>query len=108
MPWDNANCLESGVATLSCLPILFQNVVSGLIIVAGLVALSFIIYAGYKYIFSSGDPKKIDEAKHTITYGIIGLLVVLLSFFILNLIATLTGTPCISQFGFSNCLTLPH
>ena len=61
------------------------------IVLAGIVALFLIIYSGIKFINSGGDPKSIDAAKKALTYALIGLIVVLLSFFIINFIATFTG-----------------
>lgn len=92
-----------GVATLKCIPALFQNVVTVAVIFAGLIAVILIVISGIKFITSGGDPKQVEGAKQTLTYAIIGLVIVLLSFVIVNLIGIITGATCISQFGFDNC-----
>ena len=92
-----------GVATLNCLPNLFSNVLNALLAFSGVAALFFIILSGIKLTTSGGDPKQIEGARQTLTYAIIGLLVILLSFFIINLISTVTNVGCIKQFGFTNC-----
>lgn len=85
-------CLENGdVATLACIPIIIKNVVNAALVFAGIVALFLIIYAGIMYITSRGDQQKIDGAKKTVTYAIIGLIIIFLSFFIVSLISALTG-----------------
>ncbi|MDO8269964.1 MAG: hypothetical protein Q7T54_04830 [Candidatus Levybacteria bacterium] len=85
-------CLENGdVATLACIPIIIKNVVNAALVFAGIVALFLIIYAGIMYITSKGDQQKIDGAKKTVTYAIIGLIIIFLSFFIVSLISALTG-----------------
>ncbi len=89
MEW--ASCLEGDVATLRCVPIVIKNVVQWALIFAGVVALFLIIFAGFKFVTSKGDPQEVDNAKKTLTYAIIGLLLILLSFAILNLIASVTG-----------------
>lgn len=91
------------IATLDCIGPLLQNIIGALLNLAGVVALFFIILSGYKYMTSGGDPKQLEGARHTLTYAIIGLVVVLLSAFIINSIADLTGVPCIKMFGFTNC-----
>lgn len=103
--WGNNgdNCIEDGVATLNCIPVIFQSVLNWLITFAGVVALFFIIYAGIKYVRSGGDQEKIKSARETLTYAIIGLVIILLSFGIINLIGAITGATCITQFGFGNC-----
>lgn len=101
---DWTSCLSpEGVATLSCIPIVFQNVVKWTFIFAAVVAVFFIIFSGLKFIRSGGQPKLVEDARNTLTYAIIGLIIVLLSFFIINVISDITNVPCIKQFGFGNC-----
>jgi len=85
-------CLENGdVATLSCIPIVIKNVITAGLVFSGMVALVLIIYSGTRYITSRGDPTKVEGAKKTLTYAILGLFVIFLSFFIVNIISQLTG-----------------
>lgn len=49
---------------------------------------------------SAGDPKKLEAARNNLTYGILGLLLVLFSFLIINVISIVTRVPCITKFGF--------
>lgn len=95
MEWDS--CLQDGIATLACIPIVAKNVIQWAFIFAGIVALFLIIYAGFQFVTSKGDPQQVDGAKKTLTYAIIGLLLILLSFAILNLIATVTGASQITN-----------
>lgn len=48
-------------------------------IVVGIAAVIMIIIGGFKYITSAGDPAKVNSAKDTILYAIIGLVVVAMS-----------------------------
>ncbi len=45
-----------------------------------------IIYAGYLFLFSAGDPLKVSTAKKLILYAIIGIIVVFLSRGIINIL----------------------
>ena len=101
--WSKTGCVQNGAATLQCIPAVFKNVVSWAFILAGIAAVFFIIFSGIKFITSGGDPKQVEEARKTMTYAIIGLLVILLSFAIINIIAGITGVSCITAFGFDNC-----
>lgn len=101
MNWDS--CVDNGVATLKCVPVIFNNIVYAALLFAGVVALFIIIYSGFQFVTSGGDPKQVEGAKKTATYAIIGLVVILLSFFIINMIGFITGTNCISKFGFDSC-----
>lgn len=100
---DWGNCVQGGVATLDCLPAVLQNVIFAAFIFAGIIAVILIIFSGIKFITSGGDPKQVEGARKTMTYAIIGFVLILLSFAILNLISHITGISCILKFGFNNC-----
>ena len=53
---------------------------------AGGVAFLLIIYGGFKLAFSSGDPKAIQDAREVITSAIVGLVIIVMSVFLLRLI----------------------
>ena len=57
------------------------NVIFGII---GIIAVIMIVIGGVYYTTSQGDADKTKKGKNTIMYGIIGLVVVLLSFAIVN------------------------
>lgn len=86
----------------------FQNLIIRLINIS--VGLAFVIltvvlvWAGIKYITSGGDTKSLQTARDTITWGLLGILFLVLGWLILKLIEAFTGVPVSSQFciGFSN------
>lgn len=98
------DCVDNGVATLLCIPAIFQNIVFWLLALVGVAAIILIAYSGIKFILSGGDAKQVEGARKTFTYAIIGLVVVLFSVAILNLIAFVTGVNCFVNFlNFSAC-----
>lgn len=102
MPWDS--CTVNGtVATFNCIVPLFTNVITWLFELSGTVALFLIIFSGIKFITSGGDAKQVEGARKTLTYAVIGLLVIFFSYLIINLISTITGVGCIKVFGFDSC-----
>ena len=91
-------CFEDGVATIKCLPSLVEVVSYGFLIFSGMVALFIIAWAGIRMISSGGDAKQIESFKKMITFAIVGLIVVLSSFTIVNFIGYLTGSSsCINN-----------
>lgn len=88
--WDK--CIPEGfdAPTLNCIPLIVKVLINWSLILATIVALFLIIYSGIKFINSGGDPKSVDSAKKALTYALIGLIVVFLSFFIINFIAYFT------------------
>ena len=62
------------------------GIINGIVGVLGLVAVIVIIIGGVNYMTSSGDAGKVKKAKDTILYGVIGLVVCVLAFAIVNFI----------------------
>ncbi len=90
VPWNK--CVSSGdVATLSCIPIVLQNIINFLALFAGVVAVLLIIYAGIKFITSQGDPEKVATARRIMTFVLFGAVIIVASLFIVNVIAVITG-----------------
>lgn len=60
-------------------------------ILAVLIALAFLVFGGIKWITSGGDKTAVEGARNTIVAAIVGLVIVFLSYFILNIILGLFG-----------------
>lgn len=61
------------------------NKVTNLIVIfAGVVAVFLIALAGFKYVTSNGDPARVDSAKNTILFVVVGLIVIALAKIILS------------------------
>jgi len=56
---------------------------------AGLIATAFFVVGGFGYITSSGNPEKLDKAKHTLIWSAIGLAIVIAAFIISNIVTDL-------------------
>lgn len=71
---------------------LLRNVTNILSFFAGVLAVFFVIYGGFKYITSSGDPQKAASGRQTLIYALIGVIVVVISrqliLFVLNRLLT--------------------
>lgn len=65
------------------------NVLTDLFLIAGYVSVGFVIYGGYRYLMSGGDPGKVAQGKKTLTNAIAGLIISLLATLITNLIITI-------------------
>lgn len=65
---------------------LLKNGLNIFYFVVGIVAVVMIIIAGFRYVTSGGDSKNVEQAKGTIMYAVIGLIVVAAAFAITNFI----------------------
>lgn len=70
----------------SDLEITVINIINVIIGILGLVAVIVIIIGGINYMTSSGEAAKVKKAKDTILYGVIGLVICVLAFAIVNFV----------------------
>jgi uncharacterized membrane protein YidH (DUF202 family) len=63
-----------------------QTVLSTTFVILGAISLLVITIAGFMYTISHGDPKIIEQAKNSILYAVIGLVVSISAFAIINFV----------------------
>lgn len=68
------------------LPLLISSIINTALILAGVVALGFLVYGGFRYITSRGDEGEVESAKDTITYAVVGLVVLGIAAAIINFV----------------------
>ncbi len=90
LPDDPLDCktLDTAIGKIGLKPLDFiNNIFSYVLSIAFIAALGLIIYGGYYYMISRGDPERIKHAREILTAAIIGLLFIIFSFVILQVIA---------------------
>ena len=70
---------------------IFIRIISALLAVAGVFAVILIVIGGIRMILSMGDPKAMQSARGTVTFAIIGLIIILLSVAIVLIIGNFLG-----------------
>lgn len=68
-----------------------KDIVNTLLYILGAVSVVVIIIGGILYTTSTGDPTRIKRAKETLTYAIVGLIVAVLAYAIVNYILNIFG-----------------
>ncbi len=68
------------------LPKLVQNVINTVLIILGMAAVIMIIVGGVRYVTSNGDPQQVKSAKDTVMYSVIGVIVAIMAFAIVNFV----------------------
>ena len=63
-----------------------NKIINLIIGIVGLLAVIFIIIGAFQFTTSAGDARKTQQAKNTITYAIIGLVIALLAYAIVNFV----------------------
>ena len=64
----------------------FRQITNTILYIVGIIAVIMLIVGGIKYVISGGDSKKVTDAKNTVLYAIIGLVVCFLAFAIVNFV----------------------
>ncbi len=63
-----------------------NNIINIVLSLIGILAVGVIIYGGITYVTSTGEPQKAQKAKNIIMYGVIGLVVALLAYAVVNFV----------------------
>ena len=65
---------------------IITSIINTVIFAVGIIAVVMVILGGVQYSTSQGDSGKVKKAKDTIMYGIIGLVIAILAFAIVNFV----------------------
>ncbi len=106
----NPECVggaDNDVATIQGISCLIYNIFSVALTVIGLATFAMFIYGGVKLMTAGSNAQGLDNARKTITFAIIGMLVALSAFIILNLISSFTGVTKITDFVIPNSEDIP-
>ena len=77
---NNQNALETGALQIA------SNIATDISVIAAYLIIAYVMYGGYLYIFSGGDPNKTANGKKTIARAFIGLAITMSSYTIMSTI----------------------
>ncbi len=80
------NCGGTGLPCDSNITSFIMRIINLALIVAGLIAVLFLIIGGFRYITSAGNEETAESAKKIIVNAIIGIVIIILSFVIVRVI----------------------
>ena len=90
---------DTAPPTIQDLGAVVVRLINFLFAAVGGIAVLMIVVGGFKFMTAAGDPKATDSARATITYAIIGLVITLLSVFIINIVGGVLGVGGLSNFS---------
>lgn len=79
------------VATLQGFGCIFRRILEVVVPLLGLALFVLLLVGGFQYMTAGGDPKQTQKASGTITTAIIGIVVVIGTWFIFKILEALTG-----------------
>ncbi len=80
-----------GAPTLKCLEAVFANIVSSVMTLAGIALFVMLVIGAFRYLTSGGEPKAVESARKTMTYAIVGIVIIVSSYLVLRLLTNFTG-----------------
>jgi phage shock protein PspC (stress-responsive transcriptional regulator) len=92
-------CVNDGVATIQGIGCVLANILSVFLTVLGLAGLVMVIYAAFNLLLSGGNSQAMVKSKNTLTFAVVGIVLALSAFIIINLISNFTGIDIITNFS---------
>lgn len=94
---DNA-CVINDVVTIRGIECIVENILAIAVSAIGFAGFVMLIIGSFQYLLSGSDTKGVEGGKSTMTFAVIGLVLAMTSWMILNFIATFTGVSTITRF----------
>ncbi|MFZ2560608.1 MAG: hypothetical protein WAW91_03200 [Candidatus Nanoperiomorbaceae bacterium] len=70
---------------------IIPRIINIMLFIVGILAVIMLIYGGIRYVLSSGDAGRVKDAKNTVLYAIVGLVVAIFAYAIINWIIQTVG-----------------
>ncbi len=81
----------TGRTTLTGMVLLIGNLLKSVMTIGGLLLLLYLIYGAIKYMTAAGNDKMVAEAQETINNALIGLMIMVGSYFIIRIAEVILG-----------------
>ena len=81
---NSAAC--QGMSDSTKLPTMAKNIINTGLMIVGMLAVAMIIYAGIRFITAGGNAQQVATAKKILIYSVVGLVVALCSYAIVNFV----------------------
>lgn len=82
----NPNSTNKSTGGLNAIFPLIGNLLSLLLFAAGALSIIFVLLGAFQYVTSTGNPQAVAQAKRTLTYAIVGLVIVMLALVIVQFV----------------------
>ena len=71
---------------------IIKTVVNTMLFIVGLLAVIMIIFSGIRYITAHGDKAQLESAKNTLIYSVVGLIIAIVAYALVNWVLNLFST----------------
>lgn len=91
MDWATSGCMVNDAPTIKCLEVIFARILTFITAFAAIVFFAMLVFGGFRYLVSHGDPKQAEAARGTITAAILGIIFIVIAYLIIFIIERATG-----------------
>lgn len=70
---------------------LINTIVPNVFVIAGLIMFFLLIFGGFSIIAAGGDPKSVEKGTKEVTGAVIGFLIIIASYWIVQIVEIVTG-----------------
>lgn len=71
---------------------IIPRMINLMLFIVGVLAIVMLIFGGIRYVISGGDSGRVKDAKNTILYAIVGLIVAILGYAIVSWVVSVVGS----------------
>lgn len=82
------NATSAGTSTPTDANVVIKNVTNIMFFIIGALSVIMLIYGGIRYTTSGGNTNSVTAAKNTVIYSIVGLVISILAYAIVNFVVT--------------------
>lgn len=88
---DFSNSTVNPAAKVSSIATLMDVIAPIAMVIGAFICLAMLIWGGFTYLTSAGEPDKLQQGKRTLTYAIIGVILMISAVLLVNLITYILG-----------------
>ncbi len=92
LPQPTAQSLNGDTNTSGVINSVAQNVINIIFLIAGVLAVIYLLWSGIQYITAGGNADKVKAARQGIINAVIGVVVIMAAFFIIRIATSTRGT----------------
>ncbi len=70
---------------------IIRNVINIMLFIVGILSVIMVIWGGISYVLSRGDPEKVKNSKNIILYSVVGLIIAIIAFALVNWVFEVLG-----------------
>lgn len=91
LPGDTPATIHGKVPAFTNIGNLISTLLPYIFIIAGLILFMVIIFAGFSMMTNPGNPEKTKKAGQSLTFGIVGFLIIFISYWVAQLLSSIFG-----------------